>query len=431
MHSKLKSDGDKYGDIILYGRVSTAFLSVVYAASIEGSYVHYLSVILKFNRGFSNCYRRVLCISFALNTEIKEKRPISVKDVSTLCSCSARCSGEDCTHRDIISSVLDKVYSVLSIKALSYHSESNSDWRCLQITPHDSSQTIIWLNILNRKCSTSEIMFVPVVESRDKKHIYLNLRYRMRWIICRRSSRNRGLCAHEKCAIERAKTESDHCSGNTLRDDNCNVSDKSESDSDDNEFGNSIIKALEKQCYRASLPKRIVPCDSDFKAMTDFLLGVAGVVAKSREQEESDDPEKHISPMVVYDKLRRCLKCSFELSCTDNGRNCSVVKRCVKVHTLLQVTIEAAVLDLICPECKFINRFDGRNAAMFAWSVNVVFARDLIDFWLYHVAMLGGTFRAAFKFSRSISNTAAAAYSRLGSSSSCRRRLSNNYFRSF
>lgn len=68
---------------------------------------------------------------------------------------------------------------------------------------------------------------------------------------------------------------------------------------------------------------------------------------------------------------------------------------------------------------------------MFGWSATVVYARDITDFWMYQIAMLGGTFRSAYELSRSVSNSPTAVFSRLGETLLCNRRQASDVFGAF
>ncbi len=57
------------------------------------------------------------------------------------------------------------------------------------------------------------------------------------------------------------------------------------------------------------------------------------------------------------------------------------------------------VLDLICIRCSAVSRFDGADASVFAATEYDLYSEDHLDFWLYTVACLDGSFREAYELS--------------------------------
>ena len=170
-------------------------------------------------------------------------------------------------------------------------------------------------------------------------------------------------------------------------------------DSGDN-YIESVEKGgtVEKTCYNSVLPRRILSCEADHFFVANFFLVVA--VAKiranrnkktKRAMEDSNNAEHEL--LTVYDNKRDCKGCVFILQRSEEGRDCQVVERRALVYTLLHGTNEVLVLDLVCESCKAGTVFDGRDSGLFAWLSTAVYSRELVDFWLYQIAMLGSTFR--------------------------------------
>lgn len=122
-----------------------------------------------------------------------------------------------------------------------------------------------------------------------------------------------------------------------------------------------------KKRYVARLPRRIMPCKSDSIDLADFLFGVEGAIANFLSKGNDDASayqERTIRTCdlyVVFDHNRICEECSFELICSEESRNCSVLRCRATVHTLLHGSIEIAVLDLICRASKSNTLFGGRD----------------------------------------------------------------------
>lgn len=306
------------------------------------------------------------------------------------------------------------------------------------ITPREKGIRSIWLAENNRGLGTKNFMFVPVVERRDQKHLDMNISRRVRFSICRRSPNNRGLCPHERAVIDTieemevdglptaSESENNHDTAQFLNESGW----ISAADDEQDEVVHKRSTAEEKKriSYVSRLPHQIMPCSSDLSAMTELLYGVAG--AKNIE-DRANEKSTEKTCYLTYDQYRVCDECDFHLKCTESARNCGATCRHVVVHTLLHGSITADVLDLICPRCNTTTTFDGRDSALFSWSVSVVHSSDIIDIWLYQIAMLGGTFRAAYELSRSVSNTATASLGRLGEPLSCHRRQASDIFSAF
>lgn len=71
------------------------------------------------------------------------------------------------------------------------------------------------------------------------------------------------------------------------------------------------------------------------------------------------------------------------------------------------------------------------DSGLFAWSATIVYSRELLDFWLYQVAMLSATFRSAYESSTTISGSPGALYSRLGRPLVMYRRQASEVFAAF
>lgn len=78
----------------------------------------------------------------------------------------------------------------------------------------------------------------------------------------------------------------------------------------------------------------------------------------------------------------------------EGSRNFAVRCRLVFVHTLLHRSVDTIVLDLVFENFQTITVFDGRDAGLTAWSSKDVYARDLLDFCFYQVAMVRGMRRS-------------------------------------
>lgn len=144
-----------------------------------------------------------------------------------------------------------------------------------------------------------------------------------------------------------------------------------------------------------------MPSKSDLIAVDELLLCVAGSlkaraeINEGKEQSSGKTTKKEVRDVdfVAYDFVRESTACGFFLTCCEDGRNCEARRRSARLHTLLSGTIDIAVLALLCPKCEKLVYFDVRDYGFFVVTGTVVYCRELIDFWIYHVAVIGGTFR--------------------------------------
>ena len=105
--------------------------------------------------------------------------------------------------------------------------------------------------------------------------------------------------------------------------------------------------------------------------------------------------------------------------------------RKVLLHTLLHGFVEVYVTDFICRHCSRMNNFDGADLAIFSASEKTVYMRELLDFWLYHVACIGGTFREAYEISMCLSRCVSKRLITGGAEHKTRRRSASNCFAAF
>lgn len=176
------------------------------------------------------------------------------------------------------------------------------------------------------------------------------------------------MCLHEMAAVEEGM-RIDKLSEDEERKRAANV-DFVEPDEDDDvvEDNLGLPEKSGMSSYVAKLPRRIMPCESDYVATAELLFGVAGskVAHANRDnldnENSADDDDKLF---VVYDTERECVSCGLVLSCTKEGRNCSIRNRRMRIHTLLHGTVGAVVADLVCRECQCPTLFDGRMVLYF------------------------------------------------------------------
>lgn len=150
-------------------------------------------------------FRHVGAVIYSVNPSLLGGRAIEASDLRVTCSCSIIIGGVTCPHLQYCASTHLIAHNILKMPTTAYRSDSEVKLRCVLVGPRIGSTSAIWVVILNDPQSHDELVFVPVVESRDKKHMYMSLARRMNCMHCRRSSANRSLCDHETVAIQAAQ----------------------------------------------------------------------------------------------------------------------------------------------------------------------------------------------------------------------------------
>ena len=72
------------------------------------------------------------------------------------------------------------------------------------------------------------------------------------------------------------------------------------------------------------------------------------------------------------------------------------MKRAATMHTLHHSSVRIAVVDVRCPSCEKLLRYDGDWDGLFSYSVEHLFTPELIGRWTYDVCAKVSTFRDPF-----------------------------------
>lgn len=178
----------------------------------------------------------------------------------------------------------------------------------------------------------------------------------------------------------------------------------------------------EEISYSSKLPRNVFACAMDRAALCALAVKVASFI------ESGKDPESDCA-YIAYDEYRECDACRTVMTCNGESALCEVQSRSVVLHTLTHGSLIAAVIDFICPTCSSVVFFDGHDSALFSGaSKSAIYTREIIDFWMYVVAMLGSTFRSAYEASKQLSRSTSVVQRRLGGALSCNRRQASIVF---
>lgn len=193
--------------------------------------------------------------------------------------------------------------------------------------------------------------FTPVIESSAGKKASQPLTYRVRCTSCRLNPSDRGLCIHEKSAID-------------------SVAELDEKADADDEM-ESIDPISAKVCYTSILPRRAVPCPADQLAIKRFCSSIIRCQFERAKQELVDSngigkaPDGTIpQDYIAGDSKRICKTCGHVLISSGPSKNCGTSLRRVKLHTFLHGTTLISVLDLRYPICSRETVFDGSCFAL-------------------------------------------------------------------
>lgn len=127
------------------------------------------------------------------------------------------------------------------------------------------------------------------------------------------------------------------------------------------------------------------------------------------------------------DRRRPCVYCKDMMITGGEDANVKRVNpRHFTVHRLMHGSTGATVAEIRCHHCQKINWYEGRCEGLFVYCQVNVFSRELLDYWLYGIAPLGGTFRETLELSRAFSQSSSAEFTRWGGKPlSCSRKHGN------
>ena len=132
--------------------------------------------------------------------------------------------------------------------------------------------------------------------------------------------------------------------------------------------------------------------------------------------------------VTAIDNEARCSICRKDVKV---GGNFSQTIRSTVLHTLHHGSIPFRVIDIVCMDCGITIPYDGVSHGVFRVNQNHLFARELLDMWLWDICGTGGTFRHAYSSWSSKSYAATASLHRIGTDNFASRQLSNEAFTCF
>ena len=420
---KNKIDEGRTGNIMLFGRCDTGRCGVLYNAATKCNGVRAVAILIELSREEAiGHHHHVGIVRFMLNPEQFSTKPIEESDISRACSCSSIGCREICGHVAICNKLPELQKTVFGISSMNDNCETNSlsetRWASVVYGNRSVGTSAIWVCIRTGDWTIGMPNFIPVIESRTSRSSRIISR-RLRCTSCRRSNANRGACDHELAVVSEIKAiekmDDQQTNENSYHDE------EFFSDNDETyevyEAQNHNAETINPNSYVSILPRRVLPCAADKKAVGELFRAVV-----SHSQSNSKGPV-----YTAFDKTRKCGRCGYTIDYGD----CNVIRRPAVLHTLINGSLYISVVDLICPSCGTDVKFDGRDCAMFAATKKIIYHRELLDYWLYQVSMVGGTFREAYELSKQVSRSTSAEYFRLGNPLSSNRRTASSAFSSF
>lgn len=412
-------EGGKCGFVIIFGRCGVGSLGVLFSPPKHELGIRAVAVLIELNRADSigdNHHIGIVQFSITPSSE----RTMVESDVTRFCSCSSVGSQAVCGDLSICDSVPG--LTVLEFKILMLDNTLQPEvptvdpWLSIVFGNRDSGTSSIWVCIRTNDCNEGMTNFIPVIENWTSRVSRIISR-RLKCERCRRANANRGNCEHEISVVNAVQKLED----TNVRDDYDNTSNSDMEISGDEAPLISTEEMITdeprgKTNYVSSIPRRLIPCPADQRAIGDVLRSVSAL------REDGDS-----SLFTSYDWSRRCIKC--EAIIVDS--QCDVLRRKAELHTLINGTIDIIVVDLVCPDCGEVARFDGIDCAMFSGGKKAIYQRDLLDYCLYQVSMVGGTFREAYELSKQVSRSLSAEYVRLGRPLAANRRAASSAFSAF
>ena len=363
------------------------------------------------------------CVRFTVNRSERIGRGVpELGDIRTQCSCTYAVKSNACEHMKLLTEnryLCNDLRFILAINPQPrVRDEEEREWRCILVGRRIRAKEAMWIAVRDtssERCPN----YVPVYEGRGSCRVALASERRMRCLICRRLAINRGHCEHEQIVADTAKKMDEQNRNET--------------------YGANNTQSNYESPYCSRLPRRIICCTAETKSIYTMLHEIVkaqAVRVNSNNVDANGEPigtmKQHKEDFVASDIRRVCHGCGLMLVGTSKDQNCLMRKRPVMLHTLLLGTVKISVCDMVCPRCKNTVYYDGRDGGIFAATRRVVYSRELLDAWLFAVAVNGATFREAYANSRFLSNQASARYFRQGNFVlRCNRRAANGAFSLF
>ena len=288
------------------------------------------------------------------------------------CTCADFCTRECCEHKFRL---LENQEVCLRLESMSsrqidvaHENDTGQEWSCVPLRKLPGDEVTVWLVFWRKHISASSRMSSPVVLDERPSRLLLNLSMRIRCIVCRAVSENRGVCVHESACMNFIRTIP------TVERNLGSVEAMHVTDND------------EERKYESKMSRSFFPCAADESA----LIRLLSAVIESNSSSTSGDP---YSKLLLVDFYVKCPSCGFIVT---DGNEAERTVRIALLHTLHHGSIEVEVADIICKNCRSEIPYDGFCDALFCLNKRHIFTRELIDGWLWEVCGTGGTFRDSF-----------------------------------
>ncbi len=290
-------------------------------------------------------------------------------------------------------------------------------WKALPTDPGVTRKCLWWMTFSCIPSRGFPPIFVPVAQYTLKSKTKRTRDVRLQCQRCRQSPNKRGYCEHETAVLRSLQTaeNENEIFGDISEGDTADSDPDQSDDIRENEDGS---RTELNNLYVATRKRPILSCPSDVSSIREIMRRVS-------------EGKKRGLQIVVKDELTVCDGCRCEFLNDDQLRNYSPSHREVTMHTLGHGSITIFVTDFTCLACRRVNHFDGADCGLFAATSRSVYCRDLLDFWLYHSACLGGTFRVAYEMSKEFGNSPGLSVFKLGDNLSSNRRAANTCFSAF
>lgn len=271
-------------------------------------------------------------------------------------------------------------------------------WDAFCVGARRRGATSVWICYRKEAKSILAPNLLPVIEGVSGRRAGGDPVGKLSCCYCARAATNRGKCDHEE--------------GGALR-----IYVSTPDDIGDNE---GISHKFNK--YLSTLPRRALPCKSDFWATFRMLVSLSKVCQTrcqtgkvNEEGEATGDLAAFAQNYVAMDRRRPCkgTGCNTMLYGAGPHKNIALNHRGIKLHTLVYGSTVVTIADLICNKCHTYHFFDGRDEGMFVLSFSTAFCRELIELWIYCVAGQGRTFRGAYELSRKVASSPSARFCHL------------------
>lgn len=146
---------------------------------VTGSEVCGIGVVVVLPKRYLKYNTAIGCVRYLADPTKTDGPSLEENDIAITCSCIQMQIEGYCVHSEYCKHALTLVHSILALPVPAYRTETMKEWQCYLVGRLDGVISAICVVVRYSIGSTDEASFIPVMESRDQKQMYMNL---SRWL---------------------------------------------------------------------------------------------------------------------------------------------------------------------------------------------------------------------------------------------------------